>query len=305
MLPLEYVIQEVSQTDSDYIQYFLEREYESSVANLHEETSFDQFKNKLLGYLDTQKSLRIMFILLESHPISYIWIAERSNRNYWDSTKPCVWIYDIKVDPEYRRRGLGEFLINSGINAYKADYSIIGLHVFGNNHSAIRLYEKTGFRLKHLYMQKDELTPHEVPPSQSITPEFLNYLYLKFETRTRNINPSLSLDNIRVAFNAYRAELLLERIHSFSIIGSSGFEASISVYASKGDLGDQEYCWIHSYYHSNEETLKKILSIAEGWALDQQLTIIRFEVLELKDLAIFEHLGYRRTNLFYYKELYK
>ena len=57
-------------------------------------------------------------------------------------------IFEVAVDPQYQNRGLGEALIKHLLNeadAAGADTALLEVRV--SNHSAIRVYEKCGFKI--------------------------------------------------------------------------------------------------------------------------------------------------------------
>ena len=66
-----------------------------------------------------------------------------------------VFIYDIEIDPAFRRRGYA----TAAFSALEAEARALGaheirLHVFGHNHDARRLYEKLGFVATNITMSK-------------------------------------------------------------------------------------------------------------------------------------------------------
>ena len=57
-----------------------------------------------------------------------------------------AYICNLYVLDDYRRKHLGKKLVDSAINiARKREFKNIYLHVFKNNHAAIKLYESFGF----------------------------------------------------------------------------------------------------------------------------------------------------------------
>ena len=56
------------------------------------------------------------------------------------------WIFDLSVDPKYRRRGIARKLVERFTEFVKqAGYKFIGLLVTSSNKAAVSLYEKLGF----------------------------------------------------------------------------------------------------------------------------------------------------------------
>lgn len=66
-----------------------------------------------------------------------------------------VFIYDIAVDPNHRRRGYARFALRE-IEAYAREQGCAGvmLHVFGNNTPARELYRSEGFEETNVIMLK-------------------------------------------------------------------------------------------------------------------------------------------------------
>ncbi len=56
------------------------------------------------------------------------------------------WIFDLSVDPKYRRRGIARKLVEKFTEfVKKAGYNFIGLLVTSSNKAAVALYENLGF----------------------------------------------------------------------------------------------------------------------------------------------------------------
>jgi len=69
--------------------------------------------------------------------------------------KAEAFVYDIKIEEQFRRRGYAEqaFLaLEEKVHALGFD--TIGLHVFGHNHAARALYEKLGYVPINIVMSK-------------------------------------------------------------------------------------------------------------------------------------------------------
>ena len=66
-----------------------------------------------------------------------------------------AFIYDIIINKEERSKGFGEKALNfleSEVN--KLGLKHIGLHVFGHNKIARGLYEKLGYEITNLWLEK-------------------------------------------------------------------------------------------------------------------------------------------------------
>jgi ribosomal protein S18 acetylase RimI-like enzyme len=83
--------------------------------------------------------------------VGVIWFAERR-----DTGVPQAFIYDIVIWPQHRGMGHGELaMLAIEPEARALGLQRIGLHVFGHNGTAIRLYERTGYKITNLLMAKD------------------------------------------------------------------------------------------------------------------------------------------------------
>lgn len=67
--------------------------------------------------------------------------------------KPCIWIEDIYVKPEYRSCGIGSVFLNFVENKYP-DF-LLRLEVEKENEKAVKVYKKCGFSvLEYMEMKK-------------------------------------------------------------------------------------------------------------------------------------------------------
>ncbi len=82
-------------------------------------------------------------------PIGVIWFAERDN-------PPTAFVYDFSVEPAYRGRGYGaQALLAIEAKVKALGLKRIGLHVFGKNTGARRLYERLGYQTTNVNMAKE------------------------------------------------------------------------------------------------------------------------------------------------------
>ncbi|MFI5907461.1 GNAT family N-acetyltransferase [Dactylosporangium sp. NPDC051541] len=82
--------------------------------------------------------------------VGWIWLALPGEK------RPQAWVYDIQVDPEYRRRGFGRALMLAAEDELRARGVFeLGLNVFGHNVGAQALYSSIGFQIKSTTMAKD------------------------------------------------------------------------------------------------------------------------------------------------------
>jgi len=72
-----------------------------------------------------------------------------------------VWIYDIIIDEDFRRRGYATRTLELVENrAAELGARRVELHVFGHNHGAHALYEKLGYTATSITMAKPIHTEH-------------------------------------------------------------------------------------------------------------------------------------------------
>ena len=82
--------------------------------------------------------------------IGILWISPRDS-----GVGRSVWVYDIVVHEKFRRRGYASRILHLAEDrARELDADKIELHVFGHNHAARTLYEKTGYRPTDITMSK-------------------------------------------------------------------------------------------------------------------------------------------------------
>lgn len=86
----------------------------------------------------------------DDQPVGYVWftIEDRPQGR-------VVFIYDIAVDPEHRRKGHAQAALLE-VEAYTREHDCIGvmLHVFGSNTGARQLYAKAGYEETNVMMLK-------------------------------------------------------------------------------------------------------------------------------------------------------
>lgn len=88
----------------------------------------------------------VLDVVHGGRPVGVVWLVHR----------PPDWhIYDLEIEPEMRRRGLGRATLR-GIEAFVRGRGgrAINLSVFGSNATARALYESEGYRTVRLAMQK-------------------------------------------------------------------------------------------------------------------------------------------------------
>ena len=82
-------------------------------------------------------------------PVGVLWIAVQSRQ------PSQAFIFDFIIFEPYRRRGYGaQALLALEPKVRALGLETIGLHVFGHNHGAIALYEKSGYEITDINMVK-------------------------------------------------------------------------------------------------------------------------------------------------------
>ncbi|MEP7729011.1 GNAT family N-acetyltransferase [Marinomonas primoryensis] len=82
--------------------------------------------------------------------VGSIWLSLENS-----TTTGTVFIYDLEIKPEYRRKGYAKLALKE-IEDFAATHNIVnvGLHVFSNNEAAQALYTEMGFKTVSLNMVK-------------------------------------------------------------------------------------------------------------------------------------------------------
>ena len=75
--------------------------------------------------------------------------SELSGAVYCTHVGPELWVSNLVVDPHFRGQGLGKYLLFRVLKGMKArGYVRCALMVSAENHSALKIYKKSGFKLK-------------------------------------------------------------------------------------------------------------------------------------------------------------
>ncbi len=93
----------------------------------------------------------------EQHVIWIAWDGDAPVGSLWISTKPRVpFIYGIEVDDGQRGKGYGRAIMLAGEEeCRRLGYHQLDLNVFGDNSTAISLYESLGYTVTSQQMRKD------------------------------------------------------------------------------------------------------------------------------------------------------
>jgi ribosomal protein S18 acetylase RimI-like enzyme len=77
----------------------------------------------------------------------------------WAGPRPgmpgALWIWDIEIEPQARGRGYGRAALEA-LHAWAREraFTSVGLHVFGSNEIARRLYQRTGYVETDVVMER-------------------------------------------------------------------------------------------------------------------------------------------------------
>jgi len=81
--------------------------------------------------------------------VGILWVGPRPN------VPDALWIYDIETDPEARGHGYAQAALEAlHLWALERGWKRVGLHVFGSNEVAQRLYRRTGYVATDITMEK-------------------------------------------------------------------------------------------------------------------------------------------------------
>ena len=114
------------------------------------ERSKAEFDTLLPGGLETPGHELRSMIDDAGEAVGYVWFTIEDR-----PAGRVVFIYDIAVDPEHRRKGHAQAAL-AAVEAYAREHGCIGvmLHVFGGNAGARQLYLKAGYDETNVIMLK-------------------------------------------------------------------------------------------------------------------------------------------------------
>lgn len=115
------------------------------------ERAWEEITVSLPQGLDTPDMLLLKAILPDGTPVGRLWIGLEHPRGAPD----CAFLHDIEIEAEHRGRGFGRALMVAAEQAV-AERGVGGLalNVFGENKTAIGLYESAGYRVTSQQMSK-------------------------------------------------------------------------------------------------------------------------------------------------------
>lgn len=110
----------------------------------------EQTYNRLLpNGLETSGNY-LYSIFDDSNIIGYIWVGIDSEN------ESNAFIFDFEIYEQYQNNGFGsEAIILAEKEAKNMGLRTIGLHVFGSNQRAIHVYQKSGYGITDIKMQKE------------------------------------------------------------------------------------------------------------------------------------------------------
>lgn len=325
-IPINFTIRE-KETDKD-MEYFIAIEFLSAKENRlikqdkPEEELFENHTKELLEFVDGSPKTGIFIAKHHRRYAGLIWVSVKAGGELWDFENAPAWIYDVRVQPEFRRQGLGRnLLLQAEKWAQKEGFSKIGLHVFGHNTAAISLYKSVGYTMKNCYFQK-EITPETIlkaPHTCTIREKReqdnqhlfdLGYENFKMLAQAGKNVPE------RVVYERYErfADHVVsgKSIHAVHVAEDAGKVAGyVWMYISQGDLGNKKYVWLWDLEVDpqvrGQKLGKQLLAHVEQWTMDQGLSTVRTGVHARNEVALslFRSVGYKKTNIFMEKLLKK
>jgi len=97
------------------------------------------------------KDMHLFTAVVDDEPVGMGWFELRQR-----AAGVSAWIYDISVDPDRRGQGLGRGLLDALHDAARrVGATSMTLNVFGDNATAIRLYESSGYAVTSQQMRRE------------------------------------------------------------------------------------------------------------------------------------------------------
>lgn len=117
----------------------------ATVTDYNEEIAILNFNNALSG----SSAIRCLIFEYKEIILGYAYISFSYSTSM---ASKCLWLEDLYIKEEARRKGVGEYFINWLCNEYKKKVNTIHLEVTKDNFGARRFYESLKFK-NSLYMQ--------------------------------------------------------------------------------------------------------------------------------------------------------
>jgi ribosomal protein S18 acetylase RimI-like enzyme len=100
------------------------------------------------GAPSAQQSVYV--IEADGEPVGDLWLAQRE-----ETMEPCLFVYDIHLDEQYRGRGYGRAaMVFAEEEAQRRGIDRVALNVFGGNEVARGLYRSLGYEENAVAMSK-------------------------------------------------------------------------------------------------------------------------------------------------------
>jgi ribosomal protein S18 acetylase RimI-like enzyme len=277
-------------------------------------------RTELLKFLESKQKTGIFFAVDDDHqPLGYVWVSERGYLDPWDFQPEPAWVYDLRVDSQRHGQGLGQALMQQAEAwAIQEGFKRIGLHVFGENQPAIRLYAKLGYVALNSQVKKNINNLPSTP-----VPGNGRYVVHPF---AREADPAPLIDLWKASFsNAAQSlchvpgEQIQERFEAFIkdihfdhpeletfIIRDQNDALSGFVRLKAVDHNGQKYAQINTIQITQEpdNAVGVLLKTIEQWALQRSIScIVTGKISEDNLLACFHQAGYTNSNLYMFKSL--
>jgi ribosomal protein S18 acetylase RimI-like enzyme len=118
---------------------------------------------KYFGSVDPSTHEKTLIFLAEIEGIARakaeLMVPPVDDANNGSTISSIGYVKRVIVHPDFRGKGLAKLMLQHIVNFARSEHIVhaIDLHVWEGNHSAIRLYEKLGFKLQHreLYYRLD------------------------------------------------------------------------------------------------------------------------------------------------------
>jgi GNAT superfamily N-acetyltransferase len=134
-----------------------EREYAAEIAvarDLEPDAALAQSAGEFASLLPdgiSSPDMHLFTAVVDGAPAGIGWFELRQR-----ASGTSAWIYDIRLDGDRRGQGLGRALLEAMHDAARGlGATSMTLNVFGDNHTAIRLYETSGYTVTAQQMKLD------------------------------------------------------------------------------------------------------------------------------------------------------
>ena len=133
------------------------RDYAADIAtarDLDAESAMAQSEGEFAQLLPdglASAEMHLWTAVVDDEPVGMGWIELRQR-----ASGTSAWIYDISIDAAHRGRGLGRGLLDALHDAARdLGATSMALNVFGDNATAIRLYETSGYAVTAQQMRRE------------------------------------------------------------------------------------------------------------------------------------------------------